>query len=224
MKVKIVIILFAVLTISCESNQCGEDVNLGKLELAEKTRNFVPYSGNETLIFEDNNGNKHILTSKEGRELIDTKLVLSTLCWGDFAILNSDDQEEYYESQNEQIVFYDQFGNQIFYIRLDIGFEEADQSSEVVIYDFLSITPSIGENSFNNLSILTVEKQNKISAQWEEVILKNTEYVGDTLLFGRAFKEVYKSTSLEGNTSFYNRTDGVLALIFNNDEYWVLVD
>lgn len=114
MKVKIIILFFAVLTISCESNQCGEDINLGKLELAEKTLGFVPYSGNETLTFEDNNDNKHILTSKRGRQLTNTKLVLNTLCRGDFAILNSDDQEEYYESQNEQIVFYDQLGNQIF--------------------------------------------------------------------------------------------------------------
>ena len=74
----------------------------------------------------------------------------------------------------------------------------------------------------DNMELVVFIQQDK--SEWEEVIIKNTEYIGDTLLFEREFKEVYRSASLEGNLTFYNRINGVIALTFNDDEYWVLVD
>ena len=224
MKIKVIIACLAILMYSCDDDECGKDINLGELELAETTREFVPYSGEEVLIFEDNRGNKHILKSKEGRQSFDTRLVLSTLCRGNVDILTFDDQEEYYQTQNEQVVFYDQLGNQIFYIDLLTLFEEANQSDSVAIYDLLSVHPSIDEHTFGSLNIITSERQNEVSSSFEEVVLNNSMFIGDTVLFGREFKEVYRSSSLKGRSTFYNRINGVIAFKFNENEYWVLVD
>jgi hypothetical protein len=224
MRIKVIIVFFTMFIISCDTDQCAEDVNLGKLELAEESRQFIPYSGNEVLTFEDSMGNIHILTSKLGRQILDTKSILRTLCRGDVELLTFDDQEEYYESQYEEIVFYDQSGNQIFYIRLTISFEEADQTDSVAIYDYLTVNPSVEGKSFISLRIITSERQNSVSATWQDMVLNNTRFIGDTVLFGREFEEVYSSSALDDNLTFYNRFNGVLAFVFNEDDYWVLVE
>ncbi len=223
MRIKAVITYLAILMYSCD-DECGEDINLGKIELAETTQEYVPYTGEEVLIFEDNTGVRHTLNSTEGRKSYDTKLVLNTLCRGNVDKLSFDDQQEYYQSQREEIIFYDQSGNQIFYIDLMILFERIGQSDSVAIYDLLSVHPSVNGSTFGNLNIVTSERQYEMSPSFKEVVLNNSMYIGDTVLFGKEFSEVYRSSSLDGRHTFYNRKKGVLAFVFNENEYWVLAE
>ena len=217
-------IFLAIFMYACDLDQCGDDINLGKIDLDNVTRNFVPYSGNEVLTFEDQDGVQHKLTSQEGRQLFDTRLVLNTLCRGSVEKLNFDDQEEYYQTQREEIVFFDQTGNQVFYIDLFTLFEEADQPDDVAIYDQLSVHPSVRGFTFSDLNIVTKVRQNELSSSFEEVVLNGSTFIGDTVLFGREFKSVYRSATQDGQSTYYNQTEGVVAFDFGGDEYWVLVD
>jgi hypothetical protein len=223
MKTNIAIACITLLMYSCSDDECGEDINLGTLELAESTTSFLPYSGDEILVFEDNAGTRHSLTSKEGLQLSDTRLVVNTLCSGNFDKLNFDDQEEFYQTQNQQVVFYDESDNQIFYIDINTLFE-TNQSASVAIYDLLTVHPSVNGATFGNLNIITSERQHEISPSFKEVVLNDSRFIGDTLLYGKAFGEVYKSATYEGRFILYNRTEGVIAIIFNDDEYWVLAE
>jgi len=211
-----------ILMYACDIDQCGDDIDLGRLDLDQTTQGFVPYSGDETLIFEDHNGVKHQLRSREGRQLSDTRLVVNTLCRGNIEKLNFDDQEEFYQTQRMQIAYFDQSGNQIFYIDLLTLFEEAEQPGAIAIYDLLSVYPSVGSFTSGDLNIITKVRQNELSPSFEEVVLQGSDYVGDTVLFGKEYKDVYRSAPLEEEITFYNRTEGVIAFVFGEDEYWVL--
>lgn len=219
------IIYLAMSMFSCVDDKCGEDINLGKLDLTESSKAFVPYSGEETLTFEDNTGKRHLLTSKEGRQVFDSRLIINTLCRGDVSKLTFDDQEEFFEVQYEQVAFFDQSGNQVFYIDMKPGFEEAEPLESLVIYDQLSVRLSMIEGYLmRDLNIITAERQNQVSASWKETLLNGSAFVGDTVLYGRKCKEVYESSTTEGSSIFYNRFSGVVALKFDDSRYWVLVD
>ena len=197
MKVNACITCLAILMYSCDDNECGEDINLGTLELTETTQQFIPYTGEEVLTFEDDQGDKHILRSTDGRQLSDSKLVTNTLCRGCSGKFNLDSQVEFYQAQNERMVLHDQLGNQIFYIDLMIGYEESNQTDPVALYDLLSVYLSVREYTFGNINIITSERQGEITTAWRDIITNNTTFVGDTTLYGREFKKVYKSSSLE---------------------------
>lgn len=224
MKPIVILTCLTVFLYSCDDNDCGEDINLGSLKLTETTQQFMPYAGDEVLTFEDNEGVQHILKSKEGRKTFDTRLVVSTLCRGDVALLDFDDQEQYYQSQSEEIVFYDQSGDQVFYINSATSFEEASQLDSIAIYDQLAVYSSIGNSLFGDISIITSERQNTVSSSWSETVLNDTRFIGDTVLFGREFTQVYQSSPFEGRYAYYNPLNGIVAYEFNEGEYWVLVD
>jgi len=224
MKKRFAVASLCILMCACDIDQCGNDIDLGRLDLDETSQGFVPYSGDETLTFEDHNGVKHQLTSREGRQVSNTRLVVNTLCRGNIEKLNFDDQEEYYQTQRMQIAYFDQSGNQVFYIDLLTLFEEADQPGAIAIYDLLSVNPSIGDFTIGDLNIITKARQNELSPSFEEVVLQGSAYVGDTVLFGKEYKDVYRSALLEDEITFYNHTEGVIAFVFSEDEYWVLSD
>lgn len=217
-------IFLAIFMYACDLDQCGDDINLGKLDLDNISRDFVPYTGNEVLTFADQNGNRHTLTSQRGRQEFDTRLVLNKLCRGNIEKLDFDDQEEYFQTQREEIVFFDQSGNQAFYIDLFTLFEEADQPDAVAIYDQLSVHPSLRGLTFASLNVITKVRQNELSASYKNVLLNGSTFIGDTVLFEREFQEVYQSGLFDGRSTFYNRTEGVVAFDFGKGAYWVLTD
>jgi len=54
MRILIYVICLTTFMCSCIDNECGDDISLGKLDLAETSLQFIPYSGDEILTFEDN--------------------------------------------------------------------------------------------------------------------------------------------------------------------------
>ena len=146
-----------------------------------------------------------------GRESFDTKLVINTICRGSVAKLDFDDQQEYYQTKREQVVYQDQFGTQIFYIDLTTQFEIADQLDTIPIYDHISVYAGIDNYTYGNVNIITSERQYEASPSWKEVVLNNTVFIGDTVLYGKEFKEVYQGKELDGRVVFYSRIQGVIA-------------
>lgn len=216
MKIKVILLLSVLFYFSC--GKCGENKRLGAYNLAESSRQHIPYSGSETLIFEDNEGIRYRLTSNDGRILLDSRLIVRELCEeGMF-----DQQYEYYDSQREQIAYFDSIGNQIFYMDLFTHFEDAADLDSIAIFDYLLVNTAL-KGSFNGqIDIVATERQNQVSDRFKNEVLNHSTFLGDTTLYGEPFTNVYVGTSGEDKSIYYNKTRGVLAFRISEEEYWVL--
>lgn len=218
MKLKAIIFLSILLLYSC--GKCDKDIFLGEFKLTEASRQSIPYSGNEVLVFEDNHGMQHQLTSLKGRELLKSKMIVRTPCDEGFL----DKQHLYYDTQREQVVYFDSSGNQIFYIDLTTQFEDANDIDDIAVYDFLLVDTSLKGNFNGRIEIITEERQNTVSEFHKNEFWNQSVFLGDTTVFGRDFKDVYVGTSGDNRSIFYNKVKGVIAFKINENEFWVLKD
>ncbi len=215
MNLKIILIFAAIFLYSCK---CGKNVKLGEFKLADASFHFIPYTGMETLVFEDNHGVEHRLKSKVGIDLKDAVILVRTIC--DEGVF--DKQHQYYDTQREQIAFFDTLGKQIFYAQLITQFEDADDLDSIAIYDFLTVDSSINGHFNGRIEIITEERQNHVTDFHRNEFLNQSDFVGDTILYGKSFTDVFKSTTGEGKSIFYNKAKGVVAFKMTEEEYWVL--
>jgi hypothetical protein len=192
---KIVLLVSAIFLYSCK---CDKSVKLGVFKLTDASIQSVPYTGNETLIFEDNEGIEHRLTSRMGRELKEASMIVGTLCdEGTF-----DKQYQYYETQRDQVAYFDDLGKQIFYVNLTTQFEDKDEIDSIAIYDFLTVTSGINGENTGEIQIITAERQNHVSEFHKNEFWNVSDFIGDTLIFGEPFVDVYKSTTSQGNSIY----------------------
>jgi hypothetical protein len=223
----IVIAILGILVTSCDKiGECGSDIKLGNIQLIEESRQFIPYVGNEELVFSNNQGIEHRLKSIEGRKLMDSRSITRTICSNDMF----DTQHEYYKSQMEEIAFTDSNGNQIFWIRLLTFIANDENTNENTIFDLLSVNIGIynsdsGIEAFGGeLKIITREIQNQLNLDQIDELRINSRYIGDTILYNRNFQDVYKAKAYENSKHiYYNKSKGLIAL-GTTDEFWVLTN
>ena len=191
--------------------ECGPSISLGSFFLAEESKAFVPYTGNETLIFEDQDGGIHRLTAPNGKEIFSSNLTIRELC------LNGifDVQTEYFESDREQVAFYDSLNNFIFYTDLIVRAQPIDTMGTVAIYDYLAVDGNLNSASLRTLEIVTLERENTSTQT-------SSQMIGDTVLYGQNFEQVYQSNPGGEASFFYNVAEGVVALKVDEENYWVL--
>jgi hypothetical protein len=229
MKKKYVITIFILTLIvnSCDKlGECGADIKLGEVKLNDDSKNFIPYTGNEELIFIDHLDIKHRLKSLNGRKLVDSRSITKSLC------LNGlfDSQYEYYKSQSEEIVFTDSYGNQIFWINLSTDVLNDENTNENNIYDLISVNLGVYNSNSNTeqlggeLRIITREIQGQLNQNQmqDSQVRANTIFIGDTILYNRNFENIYKAKTYESSKNmYYNKSKGLIAFGSIN-EFWVL--
>ena len=213
----IIIFFYTLFFVTCQIGECGSDIRLGEYQLSEESRQYIPYTGNEILIFIDEQDVEHKLSSPKGKILTETRSIAGTPCNNGLF----DTQYEYYDSQREQIVFIDLFGNQIFYLDLLTHIENDENTDSSVIYDFLLVDSGFNGNFNGQIRIVTKERDNQLtSIQRDEMNL--SDFIGDTILYNREFRNVYKGKVDENRSIYYNKEKGVVAFEVSIDEYWVL--
>ena len=214
----LIIFLSVFVFTTCRVSECGSDIRLGEYQLAEESKQYIPYIGNEILLFVDEKGVEHKLYSTKGLVLTETRSIARATCNNGFL----DTQYEYYDSQREEIVFIDSFGNQIFFLDLLTHIENDENTDSYVIYDFLLIDSGINGNFNGQIRIVTKERNNQLtSIQRNELNL--SEFIGDTILYGREFRNVYKGKVSENRNIYYSKEKGVVAFETSIDEHWVLI-
>ncbi len=217
MKLNVSIIFLLFFLCSCE--ECGGDVNLGNFPLTTASREWIPYSGLDTLVFKDQQGARHILTSSNEREPKEADQMVRILCDPGFL---SHQQIEFFSAQSEELVFSDSAGNQVLYASLMTLFEQPEDSDSIAIFDLLTVEAVVNGVVPGQINILTEERRGQVSVFHQTEVLNQSRAVGDTMLYGRPFKDVYIGQSETGSGIFYNKTQGLLALRFSESEFWVL--
>ncbi len=217
-----VIVIAMFLGESC--GKCDADIKLGDIPLTSSSREFIPYNGNEELIFMDNLGVEHKLHTVDGKKLMSNRSVGKALC------LNGalDHQYEYYDSQMEEIAFEDINNKTIFWIRLSTIVLNDEVTDENTIFDYLTINVGIYNSNYEispftgRLNIVTREIQNQLTPEQEQMFEVNNRYIEDTTLYNKSFQNVYTSKIEDGSKNiYYNKSKGLIALGATN-EFWVL--
>ncbi|MEL6835864.1 MAG: hypothetical protein AAFP77_22885 [Bacteroidota bacterium] len=200
-------------------SKCGPDVNLGELPLTANSRLFIPYADDVVLEFVDQDGEWHRVQSTLGREIETEELHIRFSCeenvWRT--------QYEYYESEMERIAFSDVDGEPVFSCRLRTSCEYDDNLTALAIIDHLRVDVSLFNKSYGAVKVITEEREGEVSDEFQERLLIRSRFVGDTLLYGRSFANVYSSE--QGDQAFYyNQQQGALAFTIDEENYWVLAN
>lgn len=214
---KLIIAIFLSIIIFQSCCNCGPDILLGEFDLAEESVRFVPYTGNEILVFTDNEGKEHKLYSPNGKKIMQTTLKVKTTC--DEGLINK--QHLYYRIQREQVAFYDETNKQVFYTDLTTFSEDNQNSDSIAIYDLLQVDSGIDGDFNGQIKIITKERQNHVSSYHKDT-WHCSEFLGDTILYGREFKNVYKGNVNLNRNIYYNGEKGVIAFEISDTTHWVL--
>jgi hypothetical protein len=215
----LIIFLSVCVFTTCRVSECGSDIRLGGYQLADESKQYIPYIGNEILVFIDEKGVEHTLHSTKGLELTETRSIARATCNNGFL----DTQYEYYDSQREDIVFIDSFGNQIFFVDLLTHIENDKNTDLCVIYDFLLVDSGINGDFNGQIRIVTKERNNQLNSIQRDK-LNLSEFIGDTILYDREFRNVYKGKVSENRNIYYNKEKGVIAFEISIDKHWVLIN
>ena len=191
---------------------------MGEFNLTEASKNFIPYTGVETLTFLDNNGIEHTLTSQAGRKLEPTRMIVRTICEEGFL----DRTEMFFNIEREQTAYFDSTGQQVFYTDLLTTFEDNSNVDSIAIYDYLYVSGVLAGNSLGEIRIITDQRQNQVSETHRIDFFDHSRLIGDTTLYEQAFSEVFVDITGNGKGIYYNKEKGVVAFKLSEDEFWVL--
>ena len=220
------IILLGVYSPSCDKiGKCGSNVKLGTIHLSEVSKAFIPYNGNEELIFLNNENEEYRLKSIEGIKNSNFTTIVKDLCTNNIF----DFQYEYYDSNKVNIDFYDSDENRTISISLTVIGLTDEETDITSLFELLSV--KIGQSFKSNpeiipfagdLKIITNEIQNPPSQDLLNVFAINTRYIGDTILANHYFHNVYTAKAYDHlNKIYYNKEKGLIGM-GNIDEFWVL--
>lgn len=218
MNLKIILLLaLSFLLYSC--SECDDNIVAGEFNLTDTSRGFIPYSGMETLTFVDNNGIEHKLNSENGKNLEATTMTVRELCDAGFL----DKSTMFFNTEREQVAFFDSLGRQIFYADLLTAFEDHEDLDSIAIYDQLYLTGTIDSNSIGEIRIITEERQNQISDEHRNNSqISQTRLIGDTILYDQFFSDVFVNINGAGRGIYYNKEKGIVAFKLSEEGFWVL--
>jgi len=212
------IFLFLLLATCFSCGTCDPDIRIGTYPLTPTLQDFFAYTGDETLIFIDQDGLQHTLTADQGLQFRELRTPVRDLCDGGFL----DKQVMYYESELQEVAFFNEEGSQVFYLQLNTSYEDNSTVDSIAIYDILRIKSSLFGQTNGRLTLLTSTRKNEVSASHLNDLINPSTYLGDTSLYNRAFTDVYCGLDGNGRTLFYTPDLGVIAFTIDEDQYWVL--
>jgi len=211
-------LLLFVLTTSC--GDCGLSIEIGEFNILDETREFFVYQDEDILTFVDQDGGEHVLSVRSDKSIEETRMIVRTLCdEGTF-----DKQHEYYRISREQISFQDETGRQIFFLDLKTAFEDNSNLDLIGVYDhlFISGTFPFANNFPVNFNIITGIHQNTVSAEHRNDFLQEAIFIGDTILLGSSYTQVYAGYGVPESTVYYSKNDGIVLVYSDENNYWKL--
>ncbi|GAB3332338.1 hypothetical protein GCM10027429_11590 [Marivirga atlantica] len=196
------------------SCSCGPDVKVGTSKLTEQSKNFLPYSGKEQLIFINQDNEKVVFTISEDFNETSNNIQTKNLCNESYV----DKQYEYYDGSSIKGIFTSESGEMSIYLRTSSG----PIGDDVYLFDYLHIITYINNEDKTPFKLITDTKDYQFSTD-EFYLDVDVMHLGDTTLFSRPFKDVYMNIdNNSGSKSYYSTEKGLIALQDNEIEYWVL--
>lgn len=187
----------------CEE-PCGEHVLIGDLSLSSTSLEFLPYQGDEVLVFKDSLGNEVLFNSASGLQVSTKQLFFETLCFQ--RLLSS--QGTYYNAESRSI----QFTNYDSTITFDLSLEFETFSNDFNNPDSLFIYQSlfIKNISQGSLMIMT-DQEDDFPQSSANQIQENFVLLDSLTLLNATYLNVYMDAFQDPAVLYYNRKFGIVA-------------
>ena len=193
---------------------CPSDEKVGDLNLTAAAQAFLPYNGNEELVFIDETGQSLQLTVPQGREVQENRLCTRTTCTE--AKFGSPSSCEYYAAESHRYTFRNADGDMVIDLLL---YTEVYKRTDATFYDAFQVAFSTGTSS--------IVGHHVIEGRFSEPIMLSEINLTDffteeanLVLNNQSFDQVLRYE--EGELAIYVK-EGVGVVGFKNAEHsWVL--
>jgi len=206
-KIKIFSILsLLLLTTSCF--HCPDDEKIGELELTSKSKSFIPYQGDQTLIFISETGEELSFKSHDGgiREE-NNKISIYKKCT-EFKY-DGDSTYQYFDSESIFAVYFSEDGTLVINIGLYTNILRPETET---FYDKLVVDVT-REGTIGRAEIVTDIRFEGDYEESEFNIDSPFEYVSSVTLNGVTYTDIYQSELFGDARIFYNKTQGLVGFI-----------
>jgi hypothetical protein len=191
---------------------CGKSISLGTLKFADSTKNlYSNLTGKEILVFKDSLGNEQEFSSKTSKSIaIDYRFTTKVLC--DSGVF--DKQTEYFNVENHFIDFTNANRG---YFRLILSMDTTSRKDGFIFYDQFSV-----EFSGADFSLIS-QREKPIPATWEGwATLKSPNFVADTTIMGKNFKNVFYATDDYYQSAIYFQKTKMIIGLKGAGKTWLL--
>jgi hypothetical protein len=215
-------IVFVTSFSSCLDNilgfECGEDIFLGALRFSDTTKNlYSNWTGSEVLVFKDSLG-KEVELSSKGKEIkFNWHLVMATLC--NKSIL--DNQKKYYSIEHHELKFQNRTNDNPIYLWVILGITKADEAGRAYVYDEFEGDFSHGSSSAS--LYIASKREDPISfAGQTGYSFTTNNFVADTTISGKIFKNVYYFNNSYTNSAIYFQKKNMIIAYRDSGRTWLL--
>ena len=213
------LLLLAALYSSCD--RCPKDEKLGDLQLTDSARAFMPYSDNQTIVFENGSGQTRTFRVAGAGWDSNQMLVVDVPC-SKGSFLNPKQQLIFYEAENYSLFMVSEEDNQYSLI-YSVRIHPVDDlpGNDTLLIDYLEATAQFNNNVANAYQIVNHRGTAANNALLDG--LENFRFVGDTTLRDRSFEMVHTNAQASATNAFvfYTPQQGIVGIATPND-LWVL--
>ena len=214
----ILAIQISLLFVGCAEfeRSCGENIRLKHFKLQEKSLDFISYSANEKLVFENQNGKEIIYNFESEDEHSDLPYHINTLC--DEGWL--DQQTEYFGYESKSIKFSSTESDDFIRLVLGLGVSSDEDIDKKIVYNVLAVHGKVESmETISTANIITSFHQNEPAEESEFTHYDQAKIIGDTLVNNHLYREVYKFKNHEDVSIFYTKQDGLFFVTDENENY-----
>ena len=200
-----------------DSSQCGKNKLLGTLQLADSTKNlYAHWTGKEVLFFKDSLGNEQeYFSERDKRILFKQPVVVKTLCDSGFL----DKQTEYFDSEAHYLDFVPR-NNTKGSLHIQLSTTTIEKNSTFIIFDLFSANFSTGTGS--SPIELAVARDNSSANNLHNQFKSNAQFVADTTILGKNFKDVFYTTNEKANIALYFQKTNMVIGFKDGEKTWIL--
>jgi hypothetical protein len=195
-----------------DSSQCGKDKLLGTLQLADSTKNlYSNWTGKEVLFFKDSLGNELEYFSERGKTILfKLPVVTKTLCDVNWL----DQQTEYFNSEAHYLDFVPR-NNAKRSLHIQLYTTTITKNSTFIIFDLFSA-------NFYGTIELAIARDKTSANDLHNQFMSNAQFIADTTIFGKNFKNVFYMTDEKYNIAIYFQKTNMVIGFKDGTKTWIL--
>jgi len=214
---KLIILFLSVSHYNC--NKCDQESIIEEFHLSSETLEYTnSVSQVDNLIYIDESNIERSFNISH-RTLTKDSIEIRTLIFNDNCspitkyIIGEKSLHWFLTDQNQYIIFSSQ-----------IEVENTPILDSIVVYENLNvfISPSGNYEQQMIFDIVINETQNKISQEYRNENLSEAAFIGDTIIQNQSYKNVYEFTNEYNNSCFFNKSNGLFMITFDNDKIWLI--
>ena len=216
----IAIAILATLMMSCRGKsifKCGDDIDLGRIELTEDTKSYFPYTGNEKIVLKNAKGEEITLESFNAASKPQEDITNETARLCDEGFL--DKQIVFIKTTRLNFGYVNKGKRQMSFSYDAFASGQGESKDKLGVYDYLYLTTTI-DSSKGVSGSKYLQIRGDISQLKGQSYSTGISFAADTTIGNKNFKNVFSAKNPYSTVSIA-KGKGLIALKVN-DELWLV--